>query len=129
MTHTVPLSAGTELHVLFQPKINPSYTGKIIRMGTSSPWWFIPLMTFAGVVFGAAASILSTWLTQRYALKTQLEVKRAESDAAVASALRAEKGKRYLAIVRNVESLYSKTSDPSRKAEFLTARARTLALW
>jgi len=53
--------------------------------------------------------------------KTHLAVKRTEAEAVVASALRAEKVKRYLAIVRNVASLYDTTPDKSRKEEFLTA--------
>jgi len=78
-------------------------------------------MTLADILLGAATSILTTWLTQSYALKTHLEVKRAEAEAAVASRLRAEKKKRYLAIVRNLESLYDNTQDKSRRQEFLTA--------
>jgi hypothetical protein len=95
-------------------------------MGTS-PWWFTPLMTFAGAVIGGAVSIISAWLTQRYGLQVQLAVKRADAEANVAAALRSEKEKRYLALVQNIEGLYSKTQDPARKAEFLKA-ARDLWL-
>jgi hypothetical protein len=48
----------------------------------ASPWWFTPLMTFAGAVFGGAVSITTAWLTQRYNLQAQLVVKRAEAEAA-----------------------------------------------
>jgi hypothetical protein len=89
-------------------------------MGTS-PWWFTPLMTFAGAVLGGAVSIVTAWLTQRYSLQAQLAVKRADADANVVAALRSEKEKRYLAIVQNIESLYAKTPDPVGKAEFLKA--------
>ncbi len=86
-----------------------------------SQWWFTSLMTFAGAVIGAGASILATWLTQHYTMKAQLALKRAEFETSVATALRTEKQTRYLAILQNLESLYSTCQDPARKAEFLRA--------
>ena len=86
-----------------------------------SQWWFTPLMTFAGAVIGAAASILATWLTQRYSMKAQLALKRVEFETSVTAALRTEKQKRYLAILQSIESLYSTNQDLARKAEFLRA--------
>lgn len=77
-------------------------------------------MTFTGAVFGGAVSIVTTWLTQRYGLKAQLIVKRADAEANATEALRSEKEKRYLAIVRNLESLYVKAQNPAAKSEFLT---------
>jgi hypothetical protein len=78
----------------------------IESMGTS-PWWFASLMTFAGAVLGSTVSIVTVWLTRRYSLQAQLAVKRAEFLAAAEAALRAEREKRYLAILQNLESLYT----------------------
>ncbi|MEX2263599.1 MAG: hypothetical protein WD696_16705 [Bryobacteraceae bacterium] len=89
-------------------------------MGTS-PWWFTPLMTFAGIVVGGGVSIITAWLTQRYNLQTQLALKRADEDAAAAATLRTEKEKRYLAIVQYVESLYANSPNLAGRAEFLKA--------
>ncbi len=85
----------------------------------TQPWWFIPVMTFAGVVFGGAVSVFTSWLTLRQGLEAQLAVKRTEAKLAIEAALRAEKEKRYLAILQNVESLYSSSSDQSGKADLL----------
>ena len=109
--------AGGKLFVCFFPFAGLRRT--IESMGTS-PWWFTPLMTFTGAVFGGAVSIVTTWLTQRYGLKAQLIVKRADAEANATEALRSEKEKRYLAIVRNLESLYVKAQNPAAKSEFLT---------
>ena len=87
-------------------------------MGTS-PWWFTPLMTFGGAVFGGAVSIITTWLTQRYSLQAQLAVKRADAVAAAEAALRTEKEKRYLAILQNVESLFANNPSQAGRAEWL----------
>ena len=76
-------------------------------------------MTFAGAVFGGAVSIVTAWLTQRYGLQAQLAVKRIDAEAKVAAALRSEKEQRYLAIVQNIESLYTTTQNPTGEAEFL----------
>jgi hypothetical protein len=89
----------------------------IKSMGT--PWWFTPLMTFAGVVFGGAVSLITAWLTLRYGLQAQLAVRRADAEAAAATALRTEKEKRYLAILQNVESLYANSPSPAGRAELL----------
>jgi len=85
----------------------------------ASPWWFTPIMTFAGAVFGAAVSIITAWLAQRYSLQAQLVVRRADAEAAIAAGLRAEKEKRYLAILQNINSLYASTPNPTGKAELL----------
>ncbi len=87
-------------------------------MGTS-PWWFTPLMTFAGAIFGGAVSIITTWLTQRYGLQAQLAIKRADAVAAAEAALRTEKEKRYLAILQNVENLFMGDQNPVGTAELL----------
>jgi uridine phosphorylase len=76
-------------------------------------------MTFAGAVLGGGVSILTTFLTQRYALKAQLAIKKADAETGVAAALRSEKEKRYLAITQNLDSFYTGTQDPTRKVEFL----------
>ena len=73
-------------------------------------------MTFAAVVFGGAVSIITAWLTQRYNLLSQLAVKQAD---AVVAALRAEKEKRYLAIVQSIESLYINSPRAAERAELL----------
>lgn len=85
----------------------------------TQPWWFVPLMTSAGVVFGGAVSIITTWLTLRYGLEAQLAVKRAEAAHAVEATLRAEKEKRYLAVLQNIESLYSNNPNQPGKADLL----------
>jgi hypothetical protein len=88
-------------------------------MGTS-PWWFAPLMTFAGLVLGGAVSIITAWLTRRYGLEVQLSVRRADPAAAAAAVLRTEKEKRYLAILQNLGSLYVNNPDPvAGRAEWL----------
>jgi hypothetical protein len=92
----------------------------IESMGTS-PWWFTSLMTFVGVVFGGAVSIVTAWLTQRFALQTQVAINRAEAEATAKAALTAEKVKRYLAIAQNIGALYAKTANPDGRAEFLKA--------
>lgn len=76
-------------------------------------------MTFAGAVLGGGVSILTTFLTQRYALKAQLAIKKADAETGIAAALRSEKEKRYLAITQNLDSFYTGTQDPTRKVEFL----------
>lgn len=76
-------------------------------------------MTFSGALVGGATSILTTWVAQRYALKTQLALKQADSQSAIFAALRAEKERRYLAVVQNIDSLYVKTEDSARKQELL----------
>jgi hypothetical protein len=78
-------------------------------------------MTFAGAVLGSTVSIVTVWLTQRYSLQAQLAVKRAEFLAAAEAALRAEREKRYLAILQNLESLYTNapTSTLAGRAELL----------
>ena len=87
-------------------------------MGTS-PWWFPYLMTFAAVVFGGAVSIITAWLTQRYNLLSQLAVKQADAVVAAEAVLRAEKEKRYLAIVQSIESLYINSPRAAERAELL----------
>jgi hypothetical protein len=87
-------------------------------MGTS-PWWFTPLMTFAGAVFGGAVSIITTWLTQRYSLQSQLAVRRADGEAAASAGLRTEKEKRYLAILQNLGACTDVAGTGPGKAELL----------
>jgi hypothetical protein len=79
-------------------------------------------MTFAGAVLGGTVSILTAYLTQKYGLKSQLAIKRADAEASVAAALRSEKEKRYLAIAQNLDSMYIGTPDAARKAEFMKAQ-------
>lgn len=76
-------------------------------------------MTFVGALVGAATSILTTWIAQRYALTTQLALKQADSESAIFAALRAEKERRYLAVVQNIDSLFMQTEDSARKQELL----------
>jgi len=87
-------------------------------MGTA-PWWFTPLTTLAAVLFGGVVSIVTAWLTQRYNLHAQLALKRAETESSAAAILTSEKEKRYLVIVRNLESLFENSQDPGGRTEFL----------
>jgi hypothetical protein len=100
--------------------MNTGARATIESMGTS-PWWFTSLMTFAGALLGGTVSIITVWLTQRYSLQAQIAVKHADAVAAADAALRAEKEKRYLAILQNVESLYANgpASSQIAKAELL----------
>jgi hypothetical protein len=85
----------------------------------TSPYRFAPLMTFTAAFLGGAVSLISVWLTQRYGLQAQLAVRRADAEAIVTAALRAEREKRYLAFVQNIDSLWAKAQEPARKAELL----------
>jgi hypothetical protein len=67
----------------------------------------------------AGGNLLDSWLTLRYGLQAQLAVRRADAEAAAATALRTEKEKRYLAILQNVESLYANNPNPAGRAELL----------
>ena len=77
-------------------------------------------MTFLGALFGGVVSILTAWLTQRYNLRTQLQVKSAEADNIARLASRSEKENRYLSIVRNLDALYD-GGEPAKRAAFLEA--------
>jgi len=78
-------------------------------------------MTLGAAIVGGAVSLGSVWLTKRYELRAQLTVKRAEAETALSAAMRAEKEKRYLAIVQNLASLYGENADRQARTAFLTS--------
>jgi hypothetical protein len=86
-----------------------------------TPWWFAPMLTVVGTILGGAVSIIAALLTQRYALRTQLALKQADAEIVRAAAFQSERERRYLALVQNIEGLFTKAQDASAKKEFLRA--------
>jgi hypothetical protein len=68
----------------------------------------MPLLTLFATVLGGAVSIITAWLTQRYHLSSRLALRHADAEIAPAAALKLEREKRYLSVVQNIESLYTK---------------------
>ena len=87
----------------------------------SFPWWFVPAMTYCATIVGRTVSFGSVRLTKRYELRTQLTLKRTGAVTTLATDMRAEKEKRYLAIVQNLGWLYGENRDRSAQAPFLTS--------